>query len=113
MPPGVIKKLKRIIPRAKPSVRQPDNPPLEPAGAAASAAQISLVPEGHFYSPIPSHADIRRNEERIFRIPENLPAIDLNVAEQLGTLTALAQYYEDMPFQRERTSGLRYFFQNP
>lgn len=75
--------------------------------------QIACVPDGHFYSPIPSHDEVRRNEERIFRIPEHLSAIDLNVEEQLLTLNSLADFNDEMPFQTEKTDGLRYFLQNP
>jgi predicted O-methyltransferase YrrM len=75
--------------------------------------QIACVSDGHFYSPIPDHHEVRRNEERIFRIPEQLSAIDLNIDEQLLTLSSLAEFRDEMPFQSEKTEGLRYFLQNP
>ena len=110
MAPGVIRKLKSMMT----SARKPDTSfgkPDEVAGTGKT--QVLCAPEGHFYSPIPDHDEVRRNEERIFRIPEYLPAIDLNVAEQLHTLTALAEYNDEMPFQSEKTEGLRYFLKNP
>ena len=113
MAPGVIKKLKRIMPLAGTFGRKPDTSLVQPDEAATSKAQVSCVPDGHFYSPIPSHDEVRRNEERIFRIPERLPAIDLNVNEQLLTLTSLAEYCDEIPFQPGKTKGLRYFLQNP
>jgi hypothetical protein len=72
------------------------------------------VPPGHFYSPIPSIEEIRAKEEQVFgQRPKTLPGIDLNEAEQLELLDQFAGYYKDLPFKREKQSGLRYFFENP
>ena len=101
------------MPLARMIGRQPDTSRVQPDDSSASKDQSSLVPDGHFYSPIPSHDEVRRNEERIFRIPENLSAIDLNIDEQLRRLKALAEYYDEIPFQTEKTQGLRYFLKNP
>jgi hypothetical protein len=81
--------------------------------AGTSKGQIACAPDGHFYSPIPDHDEVRRNEERIFRIPESLSAIDLNTDEQLLTLQSIAEYNEEVPFQVEKQKGLRYFLKNP
>jgi len=55
-------------------------------GIGTSKGQIACAPDGHFYSPIPDHDEVRRNEEKIFRVPNTLSAIELNVDEQLLTL---------------------------
>ena len=81
--------------------------------AGTSKGQIACAPDGHFYSPIPDHDEVRRNEERIFRIPESLSAIELNIDEQLLTLNSLAGFSDEMPFQTEKTEGLRYCLKNP
>ena len=101
-----------MIPAGGTIVPGPDNS-TEQQLSGNSASQVTLVPDGHFYSPVPSHEDVRRDEERIFKIPESLAAIDLNIEEQLRTLEALGQYAHESPFQSHKTEGLRYFFQNP
>ncbi len=69
---------------------------------------------GHFYSPIPDLAEIRRDEAKIFGdIPRIIPGIDLREAEQLALLGEFAKLYEDMPFKAQKTGGLRYHFENP
>lgn len=100
------------MPLAGTSGRKPDTL-LVPQDDGATKPQIACAPDGHFYSPIPDHDEVRRNEKRIFRIPESLSAIDLNVDEQLLTLTSLARFSDEMPFQIEKTEGLRYFLRNP
>ena len=101
------------MPAAGKIVSGPNNSSVEQEVAGSSAAQVTLVPAGHFYSPIPSHEDVRQNEERIFKIPDSIAAIDLNIEEQMRTLEALGQYANQCPFQSQKTEGLRYFFQNP
>jgi hypothetical protein len=70
-------------------------------------------PPGHFYSPIPALDEIRANEQRVFRIPEQLPGIELNELGQLRLLEQLGVYYQQQPFAAQRQPGLRYFFDNP
>jgi predicted O-methyltransferase YrrM len=76
------------------------------------AAGDSFVPPGHFYSPVPSLDEVRRDEKKIFNIPEEVAGVDLNLQEQLLTLAALAEFYKDLPFHAEKTAGLRYWFEN-
>src|SRR5262245_48953044 len=70
-------------------------------------------PPGHFYSPIPALDQIRANEERIFRFPEQLPGIELNQHGQLRLLEQLSAFYGEQPFAAQRQEPLRYFFDNP
>jgi methyltransferase family protein len=71
-------------------------------------------PPGHFYSPIPALADIRRNEHRVFAASSReIPGIDLNESGQLGLFEELAPFYGEQPFSENRREGARYFFQNP
>ena len=68
---------------------------------------------GHFYSPIPSMKEIRKNRDVIFDVPRELPAIDLREQEQMRLVEIFArEYYRDQPFREERTDGLTYFFHN-
>jgi hypothetical protein len=69
---------------------------------------------GHFYSPIPSLAEISRREAEIFGDPpRELPGIDLRVDEQLQLIEELRGYYAEMPFPRQKRDGLRFWLENP
>jgi methyltransferase family protein len=69
---------------------------------------------GHFYSPIPSLKDIRRDERKIFgNMPESIPGMDLRDAAQMDLLQEFTKYYADMPFSPNKTEGLRYYYDNP
>jgi len=69
-------------------------------------------PPGHFYSPIPSISEVRRDEARVFQIPDHLPGIDLNEKEQLSLFESFAGFYPELPFGAEKRRGLRYYFEN-
>jgi predicted O-methyltransferase YrrM len=54
---------------------------------------------GHFYSPIPSLAEVSRKEALIFAEPQrSLPGIDLHELDQLELLDRLVAFYGDHPF---------------
>jgi hypothetical protein len=73
-----------------------------------------FVPPGHFYSPIPSLADVERDEASIFgSVPRSIAAVELNEAGQVALLAELAQYYPEIPFPAQKTPGRRYYFENP
>ena len=73
-----------------------------------------FVPPGHFFSPIPSLEEIRKDESRIFEsVPRDIIGIELHEAEQLTLLGELARFYKEMPFQSHKVEGLRYYFENP
>ena len=56
------------------------------------------VPPGHFYSPLPSLLELQADEERIFRVPPDLPGIDLRAEAQLALLSEMRPYVAEMPF---------------
>ena len=74
-----------------------------------------FVPPGHYYSPIPDLAEVRRDEARIFSDapPRQLPGLDMREAEQLALLQQLRPYYDSQPFGEQPREGLRYHFDNP
>ena len=77
-------------------------------------AKSPFVPPGHFYSPIPDIDEIRKDEKTIFgSVPRKISGIELHEEEQLKLLARFAKFYEEMPFQAEKSEGLRYFFKNP
>lgn len=71
-----------------------------------------FVPPGHYYSPIPSAADIETLARRP-RQADDVPGVDLREAEQLALLDVLAGLYPEMPFTDQGSQGLRYRFDNP
>src|SRR5215831_13366686 len=76
-------------------------------------ALTRFVPPGHFFSPIPSVDEIRKDESRIFEsVPRDILGVDLHEAEQLTLLNEIAHYYKEMPFQSHKVEGLRYYFEN-
>jgi hypothetical protein len=75
---------------------------------------LRFVPPGHFYSPIPSIEDIRRDESKIFGpVPHDIPGVDLRESDQLRLLEEFIPFYSEMPFQPQKTGELRYYFENP
>jgi hypothetical protein len=73
-----------------------------------------FAPPGHFYSPIPSLDEIRKDDARIFgSIPRNISGLELHESEQLRLLNEFVAYYEEMPFQPKKLEGLRFYFENP
>lgn len=70
-------------------------------------------PPGHFYSPIPDVAEIRRNEDRVFAAASReIPGVDLNESAQLALLAQLIPFYAEQPFTAQKQQGARYFFEN-
>ncbi len=80
---------------------------VEPAG------DQMWVPAGHFYSPIPSLDEVRRDDERIFRHRDDLPGVDMRDDAQIALLEEFAAtYYLTIPFQEKKSGKLRYFYEN-
>jgi hypothetical protein len=76
--------------------------------------QLPYVPNGHYYSPVPSFEELRRDEHRIFASPPpSLPGIDLRPETQLQLLNIFAGYYKELPFSEHKRDGFRYFYENP
>jgi predicted O-methyltransferase YrrM len=69
-------------------------------------------PPGHFYSPIPSDADIERWSQSRPVIGEN-SGLEFNLAAQQALVAELARLYREIPFQAKPAGNLRYYFENP
>ncbi len=77
-------------------------------------SECGCVPPGHFYSPIPSLEEIRRDEAKIFRnITRHIPGIELHESMQLQLLEDFCPYYESMSFPSKKVEGFRFYFENP
>ena len=73
-----------------------------------------FVPPGHFYSPIPSLAETKRDEALIWGPPpRDLPGIQLAESNQLLLFEQFLPFYSELPFKEQKTAGLRYYFENP
>jgi predicted O-methyltransferase YrrM len=74
---------------------------------------LRFAPPGHFYSPIPSWENIRRNENRIWSdMPLSIPGINLNLEEQLLYIDRFRSFDEDLPFKDKKHGALRYYYEN-
>ena len=72
-----------------------------------------FVPPGHFYSPVPSAADVATYAQRVARPePESLGAIDLRLDAQLALLDELVPLYADADFPEEQRTDRRYWYEN-
>jgi predicted O-methyltransferase YrrM len=75
--------------------------------------RIVRVRNGHYYSPVPSLKELRRDAPRIFdRSRRSLPGVDLNEDGQLALLSEFAPFYAEQPFPETPREGIRYFFDN-
>lgn len=70
-------------------------------------------PPGHYYSPVPSFAELERRAGRIWgRPPRELPGIELNLDGQLALLAELSRYAGEQPFSDDPEPAHRYHFDN-
>ncbi len=79
---------------------------------AQQADWARFSPPGHFYSPLPSHGEIAEAFARGGFGPP-FPAVDLNEAGQFARLERFAAWYPEQPFPEARTSGRRFYLDNP
>ena len=80
--------------------------------AAGTSLPHEWVPPGHFYSPLPSVADINAALARSARAPEVL-GVEMREREQRSLLERLAVNYADLPFAARPKPGVRYHYDNP
>lgn len=82
------------------------------AERVGTAEWTSFFYPGHFYSPLPSKADIAEAFARGGFGPP-FGGINLNDAEQFARLERFAGYYADQPFPEQPTPGRRFHLHNP
>ena len=74
---------------------------------------LRFAPPGHFYSPIPDLALVRRNAWRVYDgSVDDLPGVRLNTDEQVKLLGRFAEHYGEMPFPERASPGNRYHLDN-
>jgi predicted O-methyltransferase YrrM len=82
-------------------------------GTHIGSSVLAFAPPGHYYSPIPSRADVDRWAEAKWRqTPEGLAGIDLNVEGQLAMLAALGPLTEALAFADDPGGATRYWWDN-
>jgi len=79
---------------------------------AEIASWTKFCPHGHFYSPLPSKADIAAAFSRQEETPP-FPAIDFNEARQFELLREFASFKDDFPFGETVGEGRRFHLDNP
>lgn len=72
-----------------------------------------FVPPGHFYSPIVSLDEIRRDEQRVFGPVAPPAGIEMNEAAQLELLGEFERLYPSIDFPATRQASHRYWYENP
>jgi len=71
------------------------------------------APAGHFYSPLPSAAEVAKDAARIFnRNPLDVPAVDLRIEDQLALVRELARIDTSLPWSANRDGQNRYWHDN-
>lgn len=71
-----------------------------------------FFPPGHFYSPLPSRAEIAEAFERGGFGPP-FRDVELNEAGQFARLERFAGWYPEQPFPDKQTPGRRFYLDNP
>jgi hypothetical protein len=80
---------------------------------AAHMAAPQMVPPGHFYSPVPTLAEVERLRPHLYDGEALTPAgVELRGAEQLALLRSFKRYYDEVTFPAQRAPGTRYFYEN-
>lgn len=69
-------------------------------------------PPGHFYSPLPSRAEVAEVFARGSFGPP-FAGVNLNEKGQVALLHQLAEFYADQPFPEQPVAGRRYHLDNP
>jgi hypothetical protein len=84
-----------------------------PAPPGEGSMPPMFVPPGHFYSPVPSIADVDAHRDRM-RGPQpvSLAGIDLRLDEQASLLDSFRPFYDEQPFPVARSTDTRYWFEN-
>jgi predicted O-methyltransferase YrrM len=77
------------------------------------AEWLRFSPPGHFYSPLPSRAEIAEVWARGGAFGPPFPAVELNEAGQFARLERFAGWYAEQPFPEKATPGARFYLDNP
>jgi uncharacterized UPF0146 family protein len=71
------------------------------------------VPPGHYYSPIPSTAELLEYKNKIYNISKSIYGIEMNKDLQISLLNEFQKYYADLDLTFENSGINRYYYSNP
>ncbi|HTC00941.1 MAG TPA: class I SAM-dependent methyltransferase, partial [Ferruginibacter sp.] len=73
----------------------------------------SVYQPGHYYSPIPSVNELRKDWDHIFNQDiKDIKDIDLNEKGQCDLIEKFTQYHNELPYTTKQSQGLRYYSNN-
>ena len=78
----------------------------------ALADSATLLPNGHFYSPVVSRTEAAQEWERLTR-PHEPACVDMQIEKQRRVWDGLAASFATLPFPDSAAPGSRYHFHNP
>jgi hypothetical protein len=67
---------------------------------------------GHYYSTVPSLAEIDENKDIIFQDVSSIADVDLREHEQLELLKSFKVFENEIQFSKNRNETDRYFYDN-
>jgi predicted O-methyltransferase YrrM len=73
---------------------------------------LKWSPPGHFYSPLPDMAEVRRREDKIWVITERIPGVDLDEDGQRKRFTEIAALVADVDPPQQADPAWRYRTEN-
>ena len=65
-----------------------------------------------YHSPLPDLDDVRKREDEIFSVPDQINGVDLQTEAQLRLVDEISKFYKDQPFAAEKTADVRYYHNN-
>ncbi len=73
-----------------------------------------IFPPGHFYSPIPDLKEVRKREDKIFRLrkDEEIRGLHLNIEQQLKHLSLIEEEVVKFDFPIDSSEHPRFFYNN-
>jgi hypothetical protein len=80
------------------------------SGLRKVARDVGAFPPGHFYSPIPTQAEVLRHVEAMRAGKFEVRDIRFNHQEQFDALQLFAGFYDDLPFPKQRSETSRYYY---
>lgn len=82
-------------------------------GTHVGSPVLAFAPPGHYYSPIPSKADVERWAEARWQTqPDDLTGVDLNEVRQLRTLETIGPLTRGLTFADDVGGETRYWWDN-
>ncbi|MEP7310462.1 MAG: class I SAM-dependent methyltransferase [Acidobacteriota bacterium] len=79
-------------------------------GLREQIRNLGDFPAGHYYSPIPSRADVGARVQAGPRPGSEIPGVNLKIEAQRELLQKWRAFYGALPFPEERTPECRYYF---